>query len=96
MATVAWRAMGWPMRLVCIPRCPLSEGIAVAPNGDVYLADYQDSVVQKISASTGLMTLAAGMLNGSTKSAAGVAGFSGNGAAATSAEVAFATRSWHR
>jgi len=63
------------------------RGMVVAPNGDFYLADYQDSVVQKISASTGLMTLVAGMLNGSSKSAAGVAGFSGNGGPATSANV---------
>ena len=63
------------------------RGMVVAPNGDFYLADYQDSVVQKISASTGIMTLVAGMLNGSSKSAAGVAGFSGNGGPATAAGV---------
>ncbi len=63
------------------------RGMTVARNGDVYLADYQTSLVHKISASTGFMTVVAGLINGTGKSGTGTAGISGNGGLATSAEV---------
>ena len=68
-----------------------SRGIGVAKNGDVYIADYGISLVHKISASTGLMTVAAGYISGGTVTAPtgnkGTAGYTGDGGPATSAEV---------
>ncbi|MDR3745126.1 MAG: Ig-like domain repeat protein [Acidobacteriaceae bacterium] len=64
-----------------------SRGMAVAKNGDVYIADYTNSLIHKISASTGVMTVVAGYIatagpkNGSTK------GYTGDGGLATSAEL---------
>lgn len=64
-----------------------SRGMAVAANGDVYIADYTDSVIHKVSVQTGVMTLVAGYVAtaGATKSA--TAGYTGDGGAATSAAV---------
>lgn len=58
-----------------------SRGIAVGKNGDVYIADYTNSLVHKVSASTGFMTLVAGALgSGATPNKVkGVKGFSGDG-----------------
>src|SRR5271154_5596430 len=65
-----------------------ARGLAVLKNGDVYLAHYSAKIVNKISASTGLMTLVAGALTGTAgpkNSATG--GYTGDGGPATSAEV---------
>lgn len=61
-----------------------ARGLGINKNGDVFIADYTNSVAHKISASTGLMTVVAGSLNSSTKltSNGGVKGFSGDGALA--------------
>jgi sugar lactone lactonase YvrE len=68
-----------------------SRGIAVAKNGDVYIADYGVSLVHKISASTGLMTLVAGYLSGGSVTKptgyVGTKGYTGDGGPATSAEL---------
>jgi hypothetical protein len=54
------------------------EGVAVAPNGDVYIADTDNHVIRKIAFATGIVTTVAG--NGSP-------GASGDGGAATSARL---------
>ncbi|SNT37847.1 NHL repeat-containing protein [Granulicella rosea] len=61
------------------------RGFAVAKNGDIYITGYSTNVVQKISATTGLLTLVGGTLSGTGKSASGSGGFGGNGGPATSA-----------
>jgi len=63
------------------------RGMAVAPNGDVYIADYNDSIIHKISAQTGTMTLFAGYVGtkGATKSA--TAGYLYDNGPANAAEV---------
>jgi hypothetical protein len=53
-------------------------GIAVDGSGNIYIADSTNSVVRKVTASTGIITTVAG--NGSI-------GYSGDGGAATSAEL---------
>jgi len=60
------------------------RGLGVGKNGDVFIADYSNSVVHKISAATGIMTVVAGSLASSTKltSNGGVKGYSGDGALA--------------
>jgi sugar lactone lactonase YvrE len=63
------------------------RGMSVSKNGDVYLAHYSAKIINKISASTGLMSLAAGALTGTPgpkNSATG--GYTGDGGPATSAE----------
>ena len=63
------------------------RGLSVSKNGDVYLAHYSAKIINKISASTGLMTLVAGALTGTPgpkNSATG--GYTGDGGPATSAE----------
>jgi hypothetical protein len=57
------------------------RGLGIGKNGDVFLADYSNGVVHKISLSTGLMTVVAGSFASSTKltSNGGVKGFSGDG-----------------
>ena len=64
---------------------PVLRGFAVAKNGDIFLTGYQTNVVQKISVSTGIMTLIGGTLSNATKTATGVSGFGGNGASALTA-----------
>jgi streptogramin lyase len=62
-----------------------SRGIAVAKNGDVYIADYSQSLVHKISAATGYMTLVAGYITGTGSNAQGLGstgGYTGDGTAA--------------
>jgi len=64
-----------------------TRGLGVLKNGDVYLAQYSAKLINKISASTGLMTLVAGALTGTPgpkNSATG--GYTGDGGPATSAE----------
>jgi sugar lactone lactonase YvrE len=66
------------------------RGIAVAKNGDVYLAVYNQSLVHKISASTGYMTLVAGYINGTGTSGKGLGtggGYTGDGTAAVGADL---------
>jgi Tfp pilus assembly protein PilX len=53
-------------------------GIAIASNGDIYIADTANNVIRKVAAATGIITTVAG--NGS-------AGFSGDGGLATSAGI---------
>jgi sugar lactone lactonase YvrE len=54
------------------------EGIALAVNGDVYIADAVNNVVRKVTAATGIITTYAGT---------GTAGSTGDGGAATSARL---------
>ncbi|HYR52078.1 MAG TPA: hypothetical protein VET83_05635 [Candidatus Dormibacteraeota bacterium] len=54
------------------------EGIGIASNGDVYVADTDNNVIRKIAAATGIITTVAG--NGGP-------GSSGDGGAATSARL---------
>jgi hypothetical protein len=64
-----------------------TRGLGVSKNGDVYLAHYSAKIINKISASTGIMTLIAGALTGTPgpkNSATG--GYTGDGGPATSAE----------
>jgi sugar lactone lactonase YvrE len=71
-------------------KIPTIRGLAVGKNGDVYLADYSQSLVHKISASTGNMTLVAGVLTGSGSSGKGggsADGYTGDGSAAVGAEL---------
>ena len=64
-----------------------ARGLSVMKNGDVYLAHYSAKIINKISASTGIMTIVAGALTGTPgpkNSATG--GYTGDGGPATSAE----------
>lgn len=64
-----------------------ARGLGVLKNGDVYLAHYSAKIINKISASTGIMTIVAGALTGTPgpkNSATG--GYTGDGGPATSAE----------
>jgi hypothetical protein len=58
-----------------------ARGLGIDKAGNVYLADYTNSVAHKVTASTDIMTMVAGSLNSSTKLVAngGVKGFSGDG-----------------
>lgn len=62
------------------------RGLAVAKNGDVYLAGYNSYVIQRISLSTGILNLVAGLLSGGTAAAPkgyiGVSGYTGDGSIA--------------
>ena len=53
-------------------------GVWVVPSGDVYFADQSNNRIRKITVATGIITTIAGT---------GTAGFSGDGGAATSAEL---------
>ncbi|MDR3736883.1 MAG: Ig-like domain repeat protein, partial [Acidobacteriaceae bacterium] len=67
---------------------PKARGLGIAPNGDVYFAGYNSYIVSKISASTGIMSLVAGLLGGGTgTSAKGQTGYLGDGGPATSAAM---------
>ena len=54
------------------------EGVALAANGDLYIADTANHAIRKVSAATGIITTYAGT---------GTAGFLGDGGAATSARL---------
>lgn len=56
----------------------LPEGIAVDPSGNIYISDYNNKRIRKITASTGLISTIAGT---------GTQGYSGDGAAATAAKI---------
>lgn len=56
------------------------EGIAVAPNGDVYIADSDNHAIRRVNFLTGVITTVAGTGN---------PGYSGDGAAATSCKLSF-------
>jgi len=58
-------------------------GVAVAPNGDLYIADFDNTIVRKVTGSN--ISLAAGLVTGSP--AAPSAGYSGDGGFATSAQL---------
>ena len=57
-------------------------GLAVDGAGNLYIADWVNNRIRRVSASTGLITTVAGT---------GTAGYSGDGGAATSAELNFAS-----
>lgn len=59
-------------------RLSLPEGVAVAPNGDIYIADTGNNRVRKVDAKTHVITTVVGV---------GTAGFAGDGAPATQAEL---------
>ena len=59
-------------------RLSLPEGVAVAPNGDIYIADTGNNRVRKVDAKTHVITTVVGV---------GAAGFAGDGAPATQAEL---------
>jgi hypothetical protein len=66
------------------------RGVAVAPNGDIYIAGFSDNLVHKISAATGVMSLVAGYITCSgTKytSCSGTQGYTGDGGTATNYAV---------
>jgi trimeric autotransporter adhesin len=54
------------------------EGVAVDSSGNIYIADYGDDVIREVSASTGTISAIAGNYT---------SGYSGDGGAATSAEL---------
>jgi len=54
------------------------EGVAVASNGDVYIADTANNVIRKVAAATGIITTVAGT---------GSPGSTGDGGAATAAKL---------
>ncbi len=54
------------------------QGLAIASNGDLYIADTNNHVVRKVTAATGVITAVAGT---------GSSGFTGDGGAATSARL---------
>src|SRR5437868_701147 len=55
-----------------------TEGVATDSAGNLYIADWTNNVVRKVAAGTGVITTVAGN---------GTAGFTGDGSAATSAEL---------
>jgi len=66
------------------------RGVFIAPNGDIYIAGYGNYIVQKITASTGVMSIVAGYITctGSKyTSCAGTEGYTGDGGTATNYTV---------
>ena len=55
-------------------------GVAVDKSGNIFIADSNNAVIRKVTASTGVISTVAGN---------GIAGFSGNGGPATSAELSY-------
>ena len=64
--------------LATLARLNRPQGIHLASNGDLYIADALNSAIRKVAAVTGIITTYAGT---------GTAGFSGDGGAATSAQL---------
>jgi len=67
-------------------------GVAVDSSGDILIADYQNSVIRKVSASTGNITTFAGVAVADPNHVGkliGLAGYSGDGYDAANAELAF-------
>lgn len=56
------------------------EGVAIAPNGDLYIADSDNHAIRRVSFLTGVITTVAGTGN---------PGYSGDGAPATSCKLSF-------
>ncbi len=56
----------------------IPSGLALDANGNLYIADWENQRVRKVTAATGIITTVAG---------AGIYGYSGDGSAATSAEL---------
>jgi len=56
------------------------EGVAIAPNGDLYIADTDNHVIRRVSFVTGVISTVAGTGN---------PGYSGDGGAATAAKLSF-------
>ncbi|MGA3212350.1 MAG: Ig-like domain repeat protein [Terriglobales bacterium] len=63
----------------------LPEGVAVDSAGNLYIADFDDCVIRKVTASTGKITTVAGTSTGAGTFAN--CGYSGDGGPATSAKV---------
>lgn len=66
------------------------RGVSVAPNGDIYIAGYGNYIVQKISASTGVMSIVAGYITCTSSkytSCSGTEGYTGDGGTATNYQV---------
>lgn len=61
-----------------LARMDRPQGIHLASNGDLYIADANNDVIRRVAALTGVITTFAGT---------GAAGFSGDGGAATSAQL---------
>src|SRR5882757_2409206 len=55
-----------------------TEGVATDSAGNLYIADWTNNVIRKVTAATGVITTVAGN---------GTAGFAGDGGAATSAQL---------
>ena len=64
--------------LATLARLDRLQGIHLASNGDLYIADANNSAIRKVSSLTGLITTFAGT---------GTAGFTGDGGAATAARL---------
>ncbi len=64
--------------LATLARLDRLQGIHLASNGDLYIADANNNAIRKVSSLTGLITTFAGT---------GTAGFSGDGGAATAARL---------
>ena len=61
-------------------------GLALDAKGDLYIADSADNVIRRVDARTGVITTVAGD-HAAGKAADGLGGFSGDGGAATSAQL---------
>jgi hypothetical protein len=64
--------------LATAARLSWPSGVAVDTQGNLYIADYENNVIREVNATTGVITTAAGN---------GTAGYSGDGGAATGAEL---------
>ena len=62
------------------------RGLGIAPNGDLYLANYSNNLIHRISRATGVFSLVAGSLTGTPSTPSteiGLAGYTGDGGPAT-------------
>ena len=64
-------------------------GVAVDAQGDIYIADTYNSVIRKVAFDSNLITTVAGI--GSNPASSGIGGYSGDGGAATSAQLNYPT-----